>query len=607
VLFVTLDTTRADYLGCYGRAEARTPNIDRLAKEGTLFRQCRTCSPFTFPSHASIMTGLYPYDHGARRNGTGRLSEANVTLAEVLKGAGYATRAAVASFVLDQKFGLSQGFDEYRDVIVRDFVDELHAERRGDDVCDDAVAMLESLTGQPFFLWVHFYDPHYPYLSDRGLDPASPAAYEEEIAFMDGQIGRLVDALARLGRDRDTLVVLVGDHGEGLGQHQELLHGTFLYESTLHVPLILWCPERVPAGRVVESQVRSVDIAPTVMEILACPPLDAIHGASLASLLVGDGVGPTRLAYAESFEARDVFGLSGLRSMADGGWKYVLAPKAELYDLNADPDENRNLIEDQPQRGEEMREQLRSLLTEASPVLGSSARETLSASEVARLESLGYVYAAPPGGAPAATELENFEPRGGDPKDHAAYFELKAKAGGALRSRDFLRAESLFRPLVQAFPQVATFRVDLARALFGQGRNAEAKAAYEETVAAAPTDPHALWALGHFLLFDLQQYAEAAQQLHAALELKKNDVSILHDLGVALTALRRFDQAEICLQRAAELEPRSPQVVQATGVLYLQQGRRAEAAEYFRKTLDLAPDSQEARQALEYVKRLPSG
>jgi len=606
VLLITLDTTRADYLGCYGRTAARTPNLDRLAASGARFERCTTCTPFTLPSHASILTALYPYVHGARYNASDRLAEGNLTLAEALKKAGYRTQATVASVVLNRKWGTAQGFDVYHDLTQTALAsaDELHAERRGDVVCDDALEMLSSLADGPFFLWVHFYDPHYPYVSARVADHDSPAAYEDEIAFMDVQIGRLLDGLKRLGLDRNTLVVVVGDHGEGLSEHGELLHGTFLYESTLHVPLIMACPGRIKGGQILGAQVRTIDVAPTILELLGCPAWEQAQGVSLVPLLKGQTLDLGLEAYAESLDGQVLFGLSMLPSLTQAGWKYVLAPKAELYELASDPGEMRNRLSDAPSVAEHIRERLREIIADSPPPPPKdTALAALTAADTAALESLGYVGHTVTATLDESTELDRFEPRGGDPKDYVRLFELKARAGGALRDQDFPRAEQMLRELVATMPNVSSLRVDLARALRGQGRLGEADEVYRQAAAMAPDNRLVRHAYGRFLLYEANQPAQAVTQLRAALDRSPDDVTILHDLGVALLTIGQVGSAEQYLQRAYTLQPASPQLTQAMGTLRLKQNRIPEAAEFFRQTLKLDPNSVEARRALDWVRQ----
>jgi arylsulfatase A-like enzyme/Tfp pilus assembly protein PilF len=604
VLLITVDTTRADYLGCYGRPGNRTPNMDRLAREGTLFTRCTTCSPLTFPSHASILTSLYPYAHGVRHNGTGRLAESNRTLAEVLRAAGFHTQATVASFVLDRKFGTDQGFEVYHDVAASETGDELHAERRGDVVCDDALQMLRSLAKERFFLWVHFYDAHYPYVSPRNTDRESAAAYEDEVSFVDTQIGRLLDSLAQLGLDRRTLIVLVADHGEGLGEHGERLHGDFLYDSTLHTPLIMRGPPAIPLGRKVAAQVRTIDVAPTILALLGLPVWDQAQGVSLTPLLSGQAEDLHLAAYSESLEGEAAFRLSVLRSLSVGGWKYVLAPRPELYDLGADPGETRNLADEQPARVAALREQVHDLLAAAPPPPAPEDRVVaMSVADRSTLESLGYLGIAAEEEEASQSELDRFEPRGGDPKDYVRWFELKARAGGALRDKNYARAEQMLRALVKAVPDVPGLRLDLGRALREQGRLPEADAEYRHAVSLAPGDASAHQTYGRFLLFSAQRFADAGQQFELALAEEPDNVNLLHDYAVALMGLGQLDRAEQYLQQALDLEPEDARLTQALGVLRMRQNRFAEAAECFRRTLALDPDCGEAKAALQWLSR----
>jgi arylsulfatase A-like enzyme/Tfp pilus assembly protein PilF len=649
-LLITLDTTRADYLGCYGRTGARTPNLDRLAHEGAIFSACRTCAPLTLPSHASIMTGAYPYEHGARQNGVGRLVEGNRTIAEVLHDAGFRTQATVASFVLNRVFGVAQGFDVYHDVPAGESQDALHAERKGDDVANDAVGMLRSLAQQRFFLWVHFYDPHYPYQSPRGLDPGSPEAYEDEIAFMDSQIGRVLDTLRELGLEEQTLVVAVGDHGEGLGQHQEAGHGTFLYETTLHVPLIVRCPGTIPGGRTIATPVRTIDLAPTIVDLLGVPIWDGVQGASLAGLLHGEVAGRARPSYAETLDANALWGLSPLRSWTASDWKYILAPRAELYDLGSDPGEARDVSGEDPERAASWREQLRQLIAEAPPPPAGDASVKLSARDRTVLESLGYVGSRSQAAAEGASELDRFEPRGGDPKDFTRAFAKAALVSGAVAKGEYARAEALLRELVAALPDVPVLQAELSHAVLQQGRLDEAlgiqeralglavqahpqlaqvgrsvpklaraqlelaaalqqarrtdetQRAFELTVELDPEYYEARQAFGSFLL-GAGKFEPAVQQLLVAVKLMPDNIYTLHDLGTALVALERLDEAEPYLTRAVELAPQNAQLHHALGLLRWRQKRLPEAAEQFRQALELDPNSAQARAALQKLQK----
>ncbi|MBL8851835.1 MAG: sulfatase, partial [Planctomycetaceae bacterium] len=285
LLLITLDTTRADRLGCYGYDGAKTPTLDALANSGARFSRAYATAPLTLPSHATMMTGLYTPEHGLRTNGKGRLHSEIPTLAESLQQAGYRTGGFVGAFVLDAEFGLNQGFDEYDADLSqsRRTDDPLHRERPGNAVVDRALAWLGADANEPFFCWVHLYDPHFVYQSHAAEfgDEFEQRPYDGELAFVDQQVQRLTGFLTSNEIAEDTLVIIVGDHGEGLGDHQEMMHGYMLYNSTLHVPWIVSWPGRIPSDVVVDEPVSLVDLMPTTLDCLGVPPPLDMTGQSL--------------------------------------------------------------------------------------------------------------------------------------------------------------------------------------------------------------------------------------------------------------------------------------------------------------------------------------
>jgi len=397
VLLVTLDTTRADRIGCYGYAAATTPSIDRLAEHGVRVADAVTVAPVTLPAHASILTGRYPPEHGVRDNGEFVLGPDSVTLAETLQASGYATGAFVSAFVLDGRYGLAQGFDRYDDAVVsaaragalEDHVDE----RSAAQTTDAALAWLEGLdASKPAFTWVHYFDPHAPY-----APPVEPLVggdrYDAEIAFVDRELGRLLARLDELGRGARTLTVVVADHGEGLGDHDEETHTLLIYGATMRVPLILHAPGALAAGQVFDGSVASVvDIVPTVLELLGVDDAGVVDGISLAA----QPPDPDRLAYMESMVPWLDHGwapLHGLRRHRD---KLILAPAPEYFDLIADRTESSNLWATasggSAARRDRLDEELAALLAgwpDAAAV--AEGVRTLDPEERARLEALGYV------------------------------------------------------------------------------------------------------------------------------------------------------------------------------------------------------------------------
>src|SRR5207247_1777060 len=356
VILVTLDTTRADHLGCYGYAPAKTPNLDALARGGVLFTQASSVAPLTQPAHSSIMTGMYPTHHGVRVNGNAALGQEQRTIAEALSEKGYRTGAFIGAFVLDGRWGLNQGFQLYDDQFNLEkykHLDLASVQRPADKVMDAALSWLEGQPSSPFLAWIHFYDAHSPYeppepfLSEhRAEGPAG--LYDGEIAFADQQLGRAVSWLQANGLDKKTVVIVMGDHGEGLGSHGEGTHGYFVYDYALHVPLLVATPFRELRGVRVDSQVSAVDVFPTVVALTGIEGPGNVQGRSLLPAMFHPRTDTTTYAYGESMTPSLQFGWSSLQSLRSSRYKLIKAPRPELYDLTADPAEETNIYDRQP-------------------------------------------------------------------------------------------------------------------------------------------------------------------------------------------------------------------------------------------------------------------
>lgn len=383
VVIITLDTTRADRLSAYGYMGASMPHLDRLAAEGIVFDQATSVAPLTLPAHTSLFTGLLPPAHGVRENASPALAGDHLTLAEALEHQGFRTAAFVGSVVLDPDRGLAQGFGHYGGVptAVAD-----RRQRRGDEVIGDAIGWLEGIGEERFFLWAHLYDPHAPY------DPPEPFNSEHdpyigEIRFADAQIGRLMDALERRQLLDRTIIIVVGDHGESLGEHGEADHGIFLYENVLRVPFILRAPNVAP-GRV-GGIVRLTDVMPTVLDLLALPAV-ASDGISLVDLMRGPRGGPELEAYAESVYPQR-FGWSPLYALREGRYKFVDAPRPELYDLDRDPFEERNIYSERTSVARLLHHRLRALQQRGTTPPTAVGQPAVPLELRDRLASLGYV------------------------------------------------------------------------------------------------------------------------------------------------------------------------------------------------------------------------
>jgi arylsulfatase A-like enzyme/Flp pilus assembly protein TadD len=377
VLLITIDTLRADRVGAYGYAPARTPALDQLAREGVRFTRAFTTAPITLPAHASLLSGRYPPGHLARHNGIA-MAASVPTLATVLQTASFATGAFVSAFPLDRRFGLARGFGVYDDELPRGPDRKPQNERPDDETARRAVSWLGAHAAQRFFLWVHLFGPHAPY-GDPKDTRAIAARYDDEIAASDRAVAQLLGALGE--RAASTLVVLAADHGEAFGEHGEIGHSIFVYDTTLQVPLVIRGPG-VPAGRVVSDPVSLVDVAPTALALLGMGSFDA-DGVSLQPPLTNGMVGE-RALYAESFAPLLDFGWSPLRSVRDGAWKYIAAPRAELYELERDPGETTNLEPRDPQRASRLLARVQGYSGVEPPTGGADA------DAANRLRSLGY-------------------------------------------------------------------------------------------------------------------------------------------------------------------------------------------------------------------------
>jgi choline-sulfatase len=387
VVLITLDTTRADRLSPYGFMNVSLPHLERLAGEGVVFDQATSVAPMTLPAHTSLFTGLLPPRHGVRDNADQPLAETETTLAEILRARGLRTGAFVGSVVLDPLRGLKQGFDEYQGVHSTGRNALAVRQRRADAVVDDALRWLGAAAGPPSFLWVHLYDAHVPY------DPPEPYAsiyghnpYVGEIAFADSQIGRLLDALDARRLMERTVVIVAGDHGESLGDHGEEDHGVFVYESVLRIPLIIRAPGVSP--RRVAAVVRLTDVMPTVLDLLGIPPPRA-DGVSLVDLLTGRRSTLDLEAYSESEYPRRL-GWSPLRALRDGRFKLIDAPRPELYDLDRDPFEERNLYDERGATAAAMARRLQ-VLARSPSATGRESATALPSRLTAELAALGYV------------------------------------------------------------------------------------------------------------------------------------------------------------------------------------------------------------------------
>jgi arylsulfatase A-like enzyme len=553
LILVTIDTLRADRLGAYGNPDVATPHLDRIAGEGALFPEAAVAVPLTRPSHATILTGLDPADHGLRDNVSPPLAAGIPTLATILKRAGFETAGFISAVVLSSQSGLNRGFDHYSDrfELGADDARFLNSiQKRGDGPSGEAVAWLEARRGGRFFAWLHLYDPHDPYEPPEPYAARYPGRpYDGEVAYSDALVGRVLAALDRLGRRDDTLVVVTSDHGEGLGEHGENAHGFFVYQSTLRVPLLLRGPG-IPPGARPSVTARSVDLLPTVLELLGVGPAGerALPGRSLVPAWHGKTIGEEP-SYAESLLPLLHYGWSDLRSLREGRWKYIQAPRAELYDLLRDPREHENLAQAQPARAEAMRAALARRLTSETQA-GGEGSAGVPPDLLEKLGALGYLGAgAPPAG--SAT--------GADPKDKIDEYKvlnrLVREGLLSLREKDHRRSVERFRELLRR--GISSFEVHyyLARGLVGLGRPREAVPHFEKALERLPGFAAAWLALAESQLA-LGDAAAALATLQKGAGACSRDPRILEREAQLLRAARRGPEARRAYEKAAALAPK---------------------------------------------------
>jgi arylsulfatase A-like enzyme/Flp pilus assembly protein TadD len=579
VLLITVDTLRADALGAYGNSTAMTPWLDRLAVGGLRFTAARAHNVVTLPSHANILAGRLPTDHGVRDNAGFRMPATEETIATRLKSVGYRTAAFVSAFPLDSRFGLARGFDVYDDA----FVDAsprpafLEQERAGAETVGAASRWLQSLTQEagtaapPWFLWVHLYEPHYPYAPPAPFaDRYRSDGYAGEVAATDAALGPLLQPILERSAPAETLVILTSDHGEGLGDHGEATHGIFAYEATLKVPLIVHSPALVAPG-VVAAPAGHVDILPTILDALGLPAAPGLRGRSLLGSASDKDAAP--FTYFEALSGSLNRGWAPLSGLVADGIKYVDLPIPELYDLRTDPQEARNLAAERSQQVAAYRKLLASV---ANPVV-RRADETSEVKE--RLRALGYVASSPSRSPKAFTDAD-------DPKRLIGLeTALQEIVGLSLEGRGPEALERA-RALVLRRPDMRVALLQLAHLEREAGRLPEAVAALRRALALNPGDAETASLLAAYLTADgkphgavalLRPYAAAADA----------DVQVLTTMALAEARSGRPDDARHTLERARAQDPSNATVPIARGTVELMAGRRAEARAAFEATLAL--------------------
>jgi choline-sulfatase len=566
LVVVTLDTTRADRIGAYGARDVETPAIDHLADEGVLFEQAVSAAPLTLPAHSSIFTGKFPPEHGVRDNGGFFLGPDQTTLAELLKARGYRTGGFVAAYVLAAKWGINQGFETYFDDfdLSQTRVLSLSAiQRPANEVLDKALPWIEQAGNQPFFAWIHLYDPHSPYRPPEPFASRYKAhPYNGEIAFADSQIARLVSTLRSRNLYDRTVIVVMGDHGESLGEHGEGSHGFFVYNSVTNVPFVIRAPFSHTTHRRVADPVRSVDVLPTVLDLLGLPAATGISGVSLVPLMTGAKTELGLDAYSEAMYPLHHYGWSDLHALRSGRYKVIDAPRPELYDVDRDPNETTNLFADRRALGDRMIGQLRTIESGFTKTAAAMPAADVDPEARERLAALGYV------GTFVATASDTRAGRA-DPKDKIELFNKLNTATDLSKEREG-NADASFARVIALLTEVIKEDNQVIDAWFMRGTKY----------------------LAHG---DLEKAVEDFKQ---ALKLKPDYDLAVSNLAQAYRRMGNDDAALAGFERYLTLDPTDPFVQYQMGEIWLDRGDLSRAEALFRRALEVDPSVAAAKNAL---------
>jgi arylsulfatase A-like enzyme/Flp pilus assembly protein TadD len=618
VILITIDTVRADHLGCYGAKNIQTPTLDGLAHDGVVFERALSQVPLTWPSHAVILTGLYPFQNGVQ-DFTGQPLDARFrSVAQAFKQHGYATGAVVSAFVLDRSWGLARGFDFYDDA----FAPEAFAnrdlglvDRRAGESVDRALAWLKKNPRRPFFFWLHLYDPHSPY------DPPEPfrsqyqgRLYDGEIAYADHELGRLIAWLKQNKIYDSSMILFASDHGESLGEHGEHEHGFFVYNATVHVPLIVKPPagSGVRPGRV-SRPVETAAVAATLLQ--GAGIRDTMGGQVQSHGLLGDSAPTDDAAYSETFYPFSSFGWSPLHSLETSRYHYIEAPQPELYDLAADPEETNNLAAQQTATVAVLKDKLQKMLSDRPYKPPENSSSGLSTDALDKLRSLGYVaYRSPVSSSALASGLP-------DPKTKLWEFNSILGAEDALRAGDTAKGKSLLLQVREKDPEMYVVPFVLGETALGQQQWEEAAVELRKCLELNPHFDQAMLGLARALIF-LGKGDEAKQWTRSAIQYNSENYRAWYQLGFiearsdkqaaiadyekavaiqgSFAPLRRdlgmlqfqeadYSEAAKHLARAVELGVKDAGVYNSLGISYSRTGRLREAVASYKQALKLDP------------------
>ncbi len=585
VLLITLDTARADRIRTYGCEAVETPVIDSLAAQGIRFDRCMSQTPLTLPSHVTIMSGTYPPFHGVRDNGGFIVPPSLETLAKTFKAQGYKTGAFVGAYVLDSKWGLNQGFDTYFDKFDLSRFEKISlgtVQRPANEVVDEALPWLEKNQDDPFFAWVHIYDPHTPYAPPPPYDRIyQKAPYLGEIAFSDSQIGRLWDFLVRKGLRENTFVVFVSDHGESLGAHEESSHGFFVYQEALHVPFIVVTPFSKLQGIVSNRVVTLADVMPTIQEMAGLPISSQVQGQSLVPLFFRPDRDPQGggSAYSETYYPRFHYGWSELKSYQNRRFKLIIAPDLELYDLQADPREKINLAASDPGTTRDLLQQAESFMERTGRNALLSDLSKVDEETRQRLAALGYVG--------TFTDPSKLEGRKlASPREKIGVFNDISRAREMGMESRAEEALGILRRIIASDPEVVDAHFAMGNILFKERRFPEAIAAFKTALDKKPDDAFTVINIANSYMGQGKP-KEAEAFLLSQIEKGFKDPQFYHLLGTMAYIQNRNDDAIAYFSKCLTLNAESASSHNSLAAIYILKDDPVRAEEHIRKALEL--------------------
>ena len=585
VILITLDTLRVDFVSAYEKGKADTPTMDRVAKEGVLFETCIAQTPLTLPSHTSILSGTYPLHHQIRDNGGFLVPDSLEFVSEILQKQGLITSAFIASYVLHSKWGINQGFDTYSDDFDLSRYERVslgNVQKRAEEVLANAKKWLKTHKKDRFFTWIHLYDPHTPY------DPPSPfkekyprRPYRGEVEYTDYQLGLFFQFLKDEGLYDKSLVIMAADHGEGLGQHNEHTHGFFIYESTVRVPLIIRAPFRFPIKKVTEV-VELIDLAPTILEALDIPVPASYQGQSLLGSMFGDRQRNRQGAYTETYYPRLHFGWSELKALYyDNHWKYILAPKEELYNLEADKEEKDSLALKQSYRARKVKERIREFIREKSEnATRPGEAKNLDKEDLQKLAALGYLTTVVD-----TSNKENLP----DPKGKVGVFNQLSKSKDYMVKEQYDQAIEILNKILETDPHLVDGILQLGNVYNRKNMHQEALECFYRVLEQKPDYQAAMVnILGS--LIRLHRYDKGIEEAKRFLKIFPRDSTLYAELGTLYSLKPEIDKALEAFRTSLDIEPVNPDALNKIGGIYIVKEDFKTAGFYLEKARKINPN-----------------